>query len=132
MRDCGVLTDLWFPSSAVIGYPVGSLCFLLWRNAWFSLLLGSYCSEIVPKCWRPTAPKQEVAVSSFTHREGPFRELSSQVRGVRRKASEGFQHGLGARCRTRSRPAKRKLETQAFRLISISPTGDLKGWPSIR
>ncbi len=49
MRDCEMLTDLWFRSSAVIGYPVGSLCFLLWRSTWFFLLLGSYCSEIVPK-----------------------------------------------------------------------------------
>src|SRR5207245_1165702 len=41
--------DRWFRSSAVIGYPVGSLCFLLHGVTWFSLLLGAYCSEIVPK-----------------------------------------------------------------------------------
>ncbi len=39
----------WFRSSAVIVYPVGSLCFLLRLSTWFSLLFGTYCSEIVPK-----------------------------------------------------------------------------------
>jgi hypothetical protein len=48
-------SDLWFRSSVKIGYPVGSLCSLFRRVTWFSLLLASYRSEIVPKSWRPTA-----------------------------------------------------------------------------
>jgi hypothetical protein len=43
--------DLWFRSSSLISYPVGSLCFLLRRGTSFSLLFGPYCSEIVPKAF---------------------------------------------------------------------------------
>jgi hypothetical protein len=44
--------DLWFRSSVKIGHPVGSLCFLFRLSTLFSLL-GSYCSEIVPKPFVP-------------------------------------------------------------------------------
>jgi hypothetical protein len=44
----GIRSELWFRSSEVIGHPVGSLCFLLGLGTWFSLVFGTYCSDIVP------------------------------------------------------------------------------------
>ncbi len=60
-----VLTDLWFRSSGLIVYLVGSLCFLFGLGTWFSLLFGPYCSEIVPKSFQK-AGKQTTGCIPFS------------------------------------------------------------------
>src|SRR6266849_3634509 len=56
--------ELWFRSSSLISYPVGSLCFLLRPGTWYSSLFGPYCSEIVPKCFLKVGSNLEVPFSN--------------------------------------------------------------------